>query len=395
MKYNFSSVTPRYFVGSKKWNEIHEFLPGFAGDIVPFSVADMEFENAPEIREGLKAYIDKYILGYADPTKEFKDAVCSWMERRHNWHVKPEWILSSTGVIKAFYTAIRAFTKPGEGVMLMTPIYYPMYTAIEKNNRKLVKTSLVNLDGRYEVDWMDFEEKAKEPNTKLLILCSPHNPCGRVWTREELQRIGRICIDNGVIICSDEIHFDIVMPGYQHTVFASISEEFAQHSIICTAPSKTFNLAGMQTSNIIIPNKELREEFRNVELTECINPKCNILGYEANRIAYEECENWLEECLTVINKNRLMVEAFMEKEFPAVKITPLEGTYLLWMDFNALGIDYRDLAKLLREEAQLFFDDGYIFGDEGKGFERWNLACPTRYIEEGLERMKIALSVKK
>lgn len=390
--YNFTSVTPRYHVGSAKWNEIQKVLPDFKGDIVPFSVADMEFENAPEIKEGLKAYIDQYILGYADPTEEYYQAVCSWMERRHHWKIQKEWIVRTPGVIKAFFTAVKAYTEPGDGVLLLTPSYYPMYAAISMNKRKRVSCSLVNHEGRYEIDWEDFEAKAKLPDTRLFILCSPHNPSGRVWTREELLRMGRICIDNDVVICSDEIHFDIVMPGYEHQVFANINEELAQHSIICTAPSKTFNLAGMQNSNIVIPNKELYDKFYGVLLTEMTNPKCNILGYEATRLAYEEGEEWLEECLKVINHNRQLIETFMKREFPSVVVTPLQGTYLLWMDFNSLGIPYKELAELLKVKAQVFLDDGYLFGEEGNGFERWNLACPTRYVEEGLERMKAALN---
>lgn len=392
MEHNFTTIGSRYHTGSKKWAEINEYLPGCQEDIIPFSVADMEFETAPEIREGLKRYIDTYVMGYANPTDEFKAAVCGWMERHHDWKIRPEWIIGTHGIIEAFYDCVKAYTKPGEGVMLMTPIYYPMYSAISSNHRVLVDNPLINRNGHYEVDWADFEAKCKDENTKLLILCSPHNPSGRVWAVEELTRIGRICIDNGVLICSDEIHFDIVMPGYKHTVFANISEEFAQHSIICTAPSKTFNLAELQTSSIIIPNDELREIYQTLAFTKCQNPKCNVLGYEANRIAYTECEEWLEECLAVINKNRQIIIDFMAREFPEVIITPLEGTYLLWMDFRALGIDYMELAKLLRVEAKLFFDDGYIFGDDYKGFERWNLAGPTRYIEEGLERLKTVLN---
>lgn len=395
MNYNFTTINSRYHTGSKKWKEITDCLPEFDGDIIPFSVADMEFENAPEIRAGLKHYIDTYVLGYADPTPEYKRSVCDWMKRRHSWEVEPDWILSSTGVIKAFFTAVRAYTEPGEGVMLMTPIYYPMYSAIKSNDRKLVDTELVNQDGRYEINWADFEEKASRKDTKLLILCSPHNPTGRVWTLAELERIGRICIDNQVVICSDEIHFDLIMPGFHHTVFANISEEFAQHSVICTAPSKTFNLAGLQTSSTIIPNEELRRQYRNVELKECVNPKCNILGYEANRIAYDQCEDWLEECLNVIHKNKELVESFMAAEFPEVVITPLEGTYLLWMDFNRMDIPYMELADILRQDAHLFFDDGYIFGPGGEGFERWNLAGPSSYITEGLNRMKTGLKGKR
>lgn len=391
MEYNFTSVNPRHGTGSAKWNEIRDTLPGFEGDIIPFSVADMEFETAPEIRTALKDYIDRYILGYANATDEVKASVCRWMERRHGWTIQPEWILSAHGVIDAFFTAVRAYTKPGEGVMLMTPVYYPMYHAVKSNDRVLVDCPLVNREGRYEIDWEDFTRKAADPNTKLLILCSPHNPSGRVWTREELERLGRICLDNGVLVCSDEIHFDLVMPGHKHIVYATLGEEFARNCLVLTAPSKTFNLAGLQTSNVIIPDPELRETFHREELRSCTNPKCNVLGYEANRVAYDQCEGWLEQVLSIIDENRRLVEQFMAKEFPAVRITPLEGTYLLWMDFNPLGIDYLELARILREEAQLFFDDGHIFGEQGRGFERWNLACPTRYITEGLDRMKAAL----
>lgn len=391
MEYNFTTIGPRYHVGSSKWNEIHKVLPDFKGDIVPFSVADMEFENAPEIKEGLKRYIDSYVLGYADPTEEYYQAVCGWMKRRHQWEIQKEWIIRTPGIIKAFFTAVKVYTEPGEGVLLLTPSYYPMYTAIDVNKRKRVSSPLVNRDGKYEIDWEDFEAKAKLPETKLFLLCSPHNPSGRVWTKEELTRMGRICIDNGVVICADEIHFDIIMPGYRHQVFAALSDEFAQHSVICTAPSKTFNLAGLQNSNIIIPSEKLRDKFYSQLLTEMTNPKCNILGYEANRIAYDECEEWLEQCLGVINSNKEIIEKFMDREFPMVKVTPLEGTYLLWLDFRRLGIPYLELARIMKEEAQLFFDDGYIFGEEGQGFERWNIACPTRYITEALERMKTAL----
>jgi len=273
----------------------------------------------------------------------------------------------------------------------MTPVYYPMYFAVSRHNRKLVENKLVRTGDTYEIDFDDFEAKAKDPNTKLLILCSPHNPSGRVWRREELERIGRICMDNHVLVVSDEIHFDLISPGYKHIVFASICEEFAMNSITCTAPSKTFNLAGLQTANIIIPNPELRERFYDEQKKDDGNPKCNILGLEACKIAYTECEDWLEQVLTVIERNRQIITDFIKKEFPQIQIMKLEGTYLLWMDFNGLGIECHELAKILKEEAYLFFDEGFIFGESGEGFERWNLACPTRYIEEGLKRLKNTL----
>lgn len=391
MKYNFENIGTRYNTGSKKWAEMREYIPDIGEGFIPFSVADMELETAPEIREALKTYIDKHILGYANPTLEFKDSVVGWMKRRHGWTIDPDWMIGTHGVISAFYNAIKVFTKPGEGVLLTTPIYYPMYSGIRSNNRVLVDSPLINKGGRYEIDFDDFEKKAKDSNTKLFILCSPHNPSSRVWTHGELERMGRICIENNVIICSDEIHFDLVMPGYKHTVFADISSDFADHCITCTAPSKTFNLAGMQTATVIISNAALRKQYLDHILQDEANPKCNLLGYVANTTAYNECEAWLDKVLLLIEKNRQTITGFMAKHFPAVVMTRMEGTYLQWMDFNPLGIGYKELAKLLRLDAKLFFDDGYIFGPQGEGFERWNIACPEGYITKGLERLKHAL----
>lgn len=387
MNYNFETISSRYTTGSKKWAEIHQFCPGLNEDIIPFSVADMEFETAPEIRDGLKKYIDQYVLGYANPTDDFLSTVCDWMKRRHNWDVKADWILGTAGIITAMYQAVQTYTKPGEGVMLLTPVYYPMYSSITSNGRKLVDCPLVNNNGRYEINFEDFEKKAADENTRMFILCSPHNPSSRVWTVEELSRMAEICLKHHVLVLSDEIHFDLIMPGHQHHVFATISKEIEQNCIICTAPSKSFNLAGLQTSNIIIPNPELREMFHQHELTLEMNPKCNVLGYEANRLAYRYCEDWLDQAVEIIYRNSKLVTNFFETKYPEIRVTPLEGTYLLWMDFNGTKIPYRELAETLRTEAHLFFDDGYIFGAQGEGFERWNLACPTRYIEEGLDRL--------
>ena len=390
MKYNFETVHKRYHTGSKKWNELAENGVKETEDIIPFSVADMEFVTAPEIVEALKSELEHSVMGYANPTEEYLQTVCAWMKKRHGWDAKPEWILPAHGVIDAFFDAVKVYTEEGEGVMLMTPVYYPMYHAVRDNNRVLVDCALVRKGDSYEIDFEDFEKKAADENTKLLILCSPHNPCGRVWTREELVKIGDICIKHNVLVVSDEIHFDLVMPGYRHIVFASISEEFADNCIVCTAPSKTFNLAGLQTSNIFIPNPVLREKYL-AELKRCNpNPKCNILGYRACEAAYKHCGEWLEEAIQVIDANRKLVEEFMQKEFPQIKVMRLEATYLLWMDWMGLGLDSRELERINHEEARLFFDEGFVFGEQGNGFERWNLACPTRYVKEALERMKRA-----
>lgn len=390
MKYNFETVGKRYRTGSKKWDELLNGGIREEEDIIPFSVADMEFKTAPEIIQALKEELDRFVLGYANPTQDYLETVCRWMRERHGWEAKPEWILPEHGIVEAFFNTVKIFTGPGEGVMLMTPVYYPMYHAVRDNGRVLVECPLVRRDGRYEIDFDDFERKAADSNTRLLILCSPHNPVGRVWSREELERVGEICLRHQVLVVSDEIHFDLIMPGHKHTVFASLSPEIASNCIVCTAPSKTFNLAGLQTSNILVPNPALRERYLAALKRSSINPKCNILGYRACQAAYQYCAPWLDQAVQVINANRRLVVDFIARELPQIKTTPLEGTYLLWLDCRGLGLESRELERVNRQEAKLFFDEGRIFGPQGEGFERWNLACPTRYIQEGLERMKAA-----
>ena len=390
MKYDFETVIKRYNTGSFKWDELAANGVNETKDIIPFSVADMEFVTAPEIVEALKHELDTSILGYSAPTEKYLAAVCQWFKNRHGWDAKPEWILPSHGVVDAFFMAVRAFTNEGEGVILNTPVYYPMYGAIKNQNRKLVENPLINTGTRYEIDFEDLERKASDPDTKLLILCSPHNPCGRVWTRDELIKTGEICLKNDVIVVSDEIHCDLIMSGRKHTVFASISKEFADNCVVCTAPSKTFNIAGLQTSNIFIPNPKLREKFLKVLTLSNPNPKCNILGYRAAEAAYKHCGAWLDGALKVIEENKNLIVNFMAREFPCVKISELEGTYLLWLDLRGLGLNYKELERRNHEQAKLFFDEGYVFGSQGEGFERWNLACPTRYIKDALERFKTA-----
>lgn len=392
MKYDFETVRKRFNTGSMKWGKMLEYGVKESEDIIPFSVADMEFVTPPEIVEALKRELDMSIMGYENPTPEYLEAVCSWMKSRRNWDAKPEWILPSSGVVNAFFEAVKTYTNEGDGVMIMTPVYFPMSIAINSTHRKLVSNQLINTGTSYEIDFDDMERKASDPNTKMLILCSPHNPVGRVWTREELTRIGEICLKNDVLVVSDEIHFDLIMPGHVHTVFASISDELAQNCLVLTAPSKTFNIAGLQTSNIFVPNPKLREKFLASLKLSNPNPKCNILGYVAAKAAYTSCGEWLDECLSVIDVNRKVVCGFMAKEFPAVKVYDLEGTYLLWLDMNGLGLSYKEIERINLEEARLFFDEGYVFGKQGEGFERWNLACPTRYIHEALARMKEAYS---
>ena len=387
-QYDFTTVTPRYEIGAPKWLAIKKYFPDMPKDIIPFSVADMELPMAPEIVNGLQKFINKYPLGYGKATPEYKNAVCNWMKTRHNWEIKSEWLVSTRGVVNGFYECVKAFTALGEGVIMFTPSYYPMYTSISCNNRKLAECPLINTGKRYEIDFDLFEKLAADPKNKMLLFCSPHNPGGRVWSREELEKVGKICLKNNVIIASDEIHFDLLAPGVQHTVFASVSPEIANNCIVMTAPSKTFNLAGLETSNIIISNEKLRKRYLQEIATTFMDDRCCLLGFEACRIAYEQCADWLDQVNALIYKNRCMVVNFLAKEIPEVVCMDMEGTYLLWMDFSKLGIESKELAEMLKKDAKLFFDDGYLFGASANGFERWNLACPTSYVEAGLQRLK-------
>jgi len=386
MKYDFETVRERMNTGSAKWEQMLRYNPNVSPGIVPFSVADMELINPPEIIEGLKEYLDSTILGYTQPTSSYLNAVCDWMKRRHDWFIQKEWIIGTPGVVNAFHLAVKAFTNQGDGIIIQPPVYHPFYAAIERNQRTLVKNPLIFTGSKYVMDYDDLERKARDPQNKMLLFSSPHNPVGRVWTREELLLAGEICLRNKVLIISDEIHFDIIMPGHKHTVFANVSDDFANNTIVCTAPSKTFNLAGMQTSNIIIPNENIREAFIR-EMASNGSHSLNILGYKGCEIAYTQCGEWLDQLLELIYHNHLELKKFIENNIPVIKAIDLEGTYLQWMDFRALGLNKLELEKRMHFEAQLFFDEGYIFGDEGNGFERMNLACPTAVMLDGLRRL--------
>ncbi len=390
IKYDFETFMDRRNTGSSKWEQMLSLNPNVSAGIVPFSVADMELKNPPEIIAGLKEYLDSSVLGYTQPTNDYLNAVCGWMEKRHDWKIQKDWIIGTPGVVNAFFLAVKAFTKPGDGVIIQPPVYYPFYAAAERNQRTLVKNTLIFTGTNYLIDYDDLERKASDPKNKILLFCSPHNPVGRVWTPEELARVGEICLRHGLLIVSDEIHFDLIMPGYKHTVFANLSPELADNMIVCTAPSKTFNLAGMQVSNIIIPNKEIRKRYAQ-EIASNGSFSLNILGYKACEIAYTEGERWLEQLIELIYFNHLELKSFLGEQIPQIKVFDLEGTYLQWLDFRKLGVHKDRLEKLLHLEAEVFFDGGYLFGEEGDGFERMNLACPTKIMMEGLARMAMVI----
>jgi aminotransferase/cystathionine beta-lyase len=313
------------------------------------------------------------------------------MKDRHAWDIKDEWIVNTNGVVAGFFNAVKALTAPGEGIIIMPPVYYPFFMAAERNKRRVAVNNLLIKNGRYEIDFDDLEEKARDSGNRVLLFCSPHNPVGRVWEIGELKKIGDICLRHGVTIVSDEIHFDLVMPGFTHTVFAALGRDYEQNMIVCTAPSKTFNLAGMRASNIIIPNKELRRKYLEEISHNMGGPALNTLGYRACEIAYTQCGGWLDELIRVLDGNRRLAEEFISRRIPKIKVFPLEGTYLQWWDCRELGMDYQELEKFMTGEAQLFLDEGHIFGETGRGYERINLACPAAVLQEALERLERAL----
>lgn len=385
MKYDFTSIPDRSKCGCVKWNS----AKNASVENVPLSVADMEFYTAPPIVEAIKKLADTTILGYTEATEEYFDAVCGWMKHRHNFEVKSEWIINTPGVVDALAVLVDAVTKPGEGVIILTPVYYPFDMSVIAKGRRIIYSTLINNNGHYEIDYSDLRKKAAMPKAKALLFCNPHNPVGRVWTKEELSKVADICCDNDVFIIDDEIHHDLIMPGYGHTVMATVSERVKNNIAVCTAPSKTFNIAGLQGSNIIIPNRIVRTKAKACSLLN-MQMNLNIFAYTACTAAYNECEEWLDELLTVVDSNAKYVESFMAENFPEIKISPLEGTYLQWLDMRGLGMTHIELKKML-EDAGIYLDNGEVFGESGRGFERINLACARKTLETAMQRFKNAV----
>lgn len=390
LRYDFESLVSRKGTGSSKWDGMYAANPAVPDGIIPFSVADMEFKNPPQIAEGIGEYLKHSVMGYTFATEAYYNAVIGWMERRHHWNIKKDWIVEYPGVVPALYHMVNLFAKPGEGVILFTPVYYPFYNAVKKSGRTLAESRLILNGGHYEIDFEDFEKKAKDKKNKLLLLCSPHNPVGRVWTREELEKIGKICLENDIMVVADEIHNDLIMPGYTHTVYASVSEEIASNCVVCTAPSKTFNTAGLMTSNLIIPDPELKKRVYEYRESQAVF-FCNMAGYKGCEIAYNFCGDWLDELIERLEGNRRLVEAFLVERLPEIKAIRLEGTYLQWLDCRGLGMTYRELENFMTKKALIFTDEGYLFGEGGQGFERLNLACPAWALQEALNRLEQAV----
>ena len=385
MGYDFTTIIDRSACGSSKWAGMRKIDPHTGPDVLPMSTADMEFLTAPEIREGLKTYIDTVIQGYTDPTQAYFDAVLDWQRRRHGYEGKQDWIVTTSGVVPAIFSLVNLLTEPGDGIIIQQPVYYPFSLAAKLTGRRLVNNALIRKEETYEIDFDDLEAKARDPRNKILIFCNPHNPVGKVWSREDLERLVEICAANHVFIIDDEIHNDLVMPGHRHTALPTVSAEASRICAYCTAPSKTFNLAGMQLSNIFIEDPEVRGRLSLSKLMGMSLSQVAI-SYEACRLAYEKGEPWLEELLQVVDGNAKYVASFLAEHIPQARCYPLEGTYLLWVDFGGLGLHHKELERLMLS-AKLFLDEGAMFGKEGRGFERFNLALPRSAVESAMARL--------
>ena len=360
---------------------------GMPEDVLPFWVADMDFATSSYIQDALKKRAMHPIFGYSETGEEYFDAVSGWMKRHHNWEVKRSWLIKTPGVIFAVAMAVKAYTEPGDKVLIQRPLYYPFAETIIANNRVAVSNSLyLGEDNRYHIDFEDFEKKIKDNNIKLFLLCNPHNPSGRDFTREELTMIGDICLKHNVTVLSDEIHNDFVFKG-KHTVFASVKKEFEDICVVCTSASKTFNLATMLVSNIFIPNRDLKKRFQK-EVDAAGISQLNIMGLLATQAAYEYGDEWYESMHAYVKGNIEYVKEYVHNNLPGIKVIDSEGTYLMWLDFRNTGINSDEINRRMINDARLWLERGEIFGEEGEGFQRLNIATPRTNLTECLERIR-------
>ena len=379
MKYDFDTPILRRGTDSYKWDSAE------SEDVLPMWVADMDFRTAPAIVDALRRRVEHGIFGYTRVPESYYKAVTDWFVRRHGWKIDREWIIYTSGVVPAISAVIKALTRPGDKVLVQTPVYNCFFSSIRNNGCEIVSSPLRLTGGTYTIDYEDLERKAADPKVKLMLLCNPHNPAGRVWRREELLRIGEICIRHGVTVVADEIHCEIVFPEYRYTPFASVAEEFLRNSVTCVSPSKAFNIAGLQIANIVCADADRRKKIdRAINDNEVCD--VNPFGVIATRAAYNEGEEWLEQLIAYLHANYLYMCEFFREHLPEFPITVLEGTYLVWVDCRALGLRSEELEQRLIAEVGLWLNAGTMYGAEGEGFMRWNIACPRTTLEDGLRR---------
>ena len=387
MQYDFDTPIDR----THTWSIKHDFKKenGKSDDILPLWVADMDFRSPDSVVEALKKAVDHGIFGYSRADESYFDAVAAWYQKRHHLTLQPEWMTCTPGIVFALSIAVRAFTQEGDAVLIQPPVYHPFSRAILRNKRTLVENPLVLKDGHYEMDLEDLEQKVLDEHVKLMILCNPHNPVGRVWTREELTALADICLRHHVYVISDEIHGDFVWQGHEQTPYASISEEACLHSMMCTAPSKTFNLAGMATSNLFIPDPEMRRKFRS-ELLDVGQENMNRLGLFACRAAYEGGGEWLDQLIGYLAGNLALVRDFCKNRVPQIQLVEPEGTYLAWLDCRELGMTDDELMAFFSDDAKVWLDPGTHSGEQGSGFMRFNLGSSRSVIAQALDQIEAA-----
>lgn len=381
----FDTVYDRSNTGSVKYDRLA------GSDVIPMWIADMDFKVPPEVTAALTAAAEHGIFGYTDTDAEYDEALVNWYSQRMGWEILPEWNVKTPGVIFAISAAIRAFTEPGDAVIICQPVYYPFEKMITANGRKLTVSQLRLENGRYEIDFEDFEKKISDNAVKLFLLCSPHNPVGRVWTKEELSEIGRICLKHNVLIAADEIHSDFIYSGFVHTPAASLSDSIAEQTITCTAPSKTFNLAGLQAANIIVKNPVLRQKLQNA-CSAAGYGNLNTMAIAAVKAAYRYGQPWLDALLEYLKNNVSLLREALDGS--SITLIQPEGTYLMWLDCRSLKLNDRELKSFFVREAGLYLHSGSVFGAGGSGFMRMNIACPKAVLSKGADRLRQALNTR-
>jgi len=384
MKYDFDEIISRRNSNSYKWDAVME------EGVLPMWVADMDFRTAPAVVEVLRKRMDHGIFGYTKVPPIYYDAIINWFTRRHGWQIDRDWIIYTSGVVPALSAIIKALTVPGDRVLVQTPVYNCFFSSIRNNGCEIVANPLVYTNGTYRIDFDDLARKATDPKVKLLLLCNPHNPVGRVWTRTELMCIGEICLRNDVLVVADEIHCELVYSGHTYIPFASISDDFRNRSVTCTSPSKAFNLAGLQIANIFAADESVRVKIdKAINLNEVCD--VNPFGVEALVAAYNDGEEWLEELKCYLSDNYLYMRTFFNKYLPQFPVVKLEGTYLVWVDCSVLNRSSKEIAEILLKAEKLWINEGSMYGEAGEGFIRINIACPRQILIDGLNRLKRGL----
>lgn len=384
MKYDFDEITSRRNSNSYKWDAVME------EGVLPMWVADMDFRTAPAVVEVLRKRMDHGIFGYTKVPPVYYDAIINWFTRRHGWQTDRDWIIYTSGVVPALSAIIKALTVPGDRVLVQTPVYNCFFSSIRNNGCEIVANPLVYTNGTYRIDFDDLARKATDPKVKLLLLCNPHNPVGRVWTQAELMCIGEICLRNDVLVVADEIHCELVYSGHTYIPFASISDDFRNRSVTCTSPSKAFNLAGLQIANIFAADESVRVKIdKAINLNEVCD--VNPFGVEALVAAYNDGEEWLEELKCYLSDNYLYMRTFFNKYLPQFPVVKLEGTYLVWVDCSVLNRSSKEIAEILLKAEKLWINEGSMYGEAGEGFIRINIACPRQILIDGLNRLKRGL----